>query len=457
MSTSQDASSQSPGDALVDRSAVALAATVRSGEVSAVEVARAHLERIEERDPEIGAFQTVDRERVLEEAAAADGREDRRELPLAGVPVPVKDNIAVAGYPTREGSRATSTEPEGRDHELVRRLRAAGAVVLGKTRLPELALWGTTDSAFGITRSPADPSLTAGGSSGGSAAAVASKMCPLAHGNDGLGSIRIPAACCGIFGIKPGAGVVPSAIGQDSFAGLAENGPLARTVSDGALLLSVMAGRSDWREVGTPSRSLRIALSTKTPLPGLSPEPGMEETARRVAGHLEEGGHTVEKDDPPYSAGAALQVITRWFEGARNAARDLPQDALESRTRRHVQLAGITTALGLRRSDARERWRRRLAPFFERHDLLITPSLAATPPPAVAWSRRSWAANVWANTRFAPYSAPWNLAGYPAASVPVRRGRSARPVSVQLVGPAGAERLLLLVARQIEVASLGGG
>ena len=169
----------------------------------AVEVVGEHLDRIGEVDPGLGAFQLVRAESALAEAAVVDARADRAGLPLAGVPVAVKDNIAVTGEPMRGDSRASLAGPQTHDHLVVARLRAAGAVVVGVTRMPELAIWAFTDGGFGMARNPWDLSRTCGGSSGGSAAAVAAALVPLAHGNDGLGSIRVPAAC-GLVGIKPG-------------------------------------------------------------------------------------------------------------------------------------------------------------------------------------------------------------------------------------------------------------
>ena len=190
-------------------SAVAIAARVRDGRSCATDVARAHLSRIAARDPDIGAFQAHDPQRVLAEAGAVDSRADRFALPLAGVPVAVKDDIDVAGYPTRRGASATSAEPARRDDELVKRVRAAGGVIVGKTRMPELGAWGFTHSALGTTHNPLDETLDPGGSSGGSAAAVAAGMAALAIGTDGGGSVRIPAAYCGLVGLKPGSGVLP--------------------------------------------------------------------------------------------------------------------------------------------------------------------------------------------------------------------------------------------------------
>src|SRR6266542_825733 len=200
---------------VVGRTAADIACMVRAGEILPRDVVGQYLEQIERLDRQVGAFQVVRVEKAVAEA----------------------DEVA-----TRAGSLATSHRPSAEDHEVVRRLRAAGAVVIGITRLPELGIFGATDGAFGITRNPWNLERTPGGSSGGAAAAVASAMAPAAQGNDALGSIRIPSACCGLFGIKPGRGVVPSDVGPTSWFGLAENGPIATTVDDAALVLSVMAG-----------------------------------------------------------------------------------------------------------------------------------------------------------------------------------------------------------------------
>ena len=238
-------------------SAVVVAEQVRSGVSSPMEHVEAALAAIEEREPKIQAFVTVLAEQARADALALSRRPDLSTLPLAGVPVAIKDVIPVAGLPMREGSGATSAEPKVSDHPVVARLRAAGAVVVGLTTLPELAVWGTTDAPGHITRNPWNLSLTCGGSSGGAAAAVAAGMVPLAHGTDGLGSIRIPSANCGVFGIKPGRGVVPSELGATSWFGMAENGPIATTVDDAALMLSVLADRPELARIGA-SEPLRI-------------------------------------------------------------------------------------------------------------------------------------------------------------------------------------------------------
>jgi len=199
------------------QTAAEIAAAVRTGKLTARTATEHALERIEQRDGRIGAFQEVRVFKSLHEADAIDARQDKETLPLAGVPIPIKDNVPVAGEPMRIGSSGSDPAPQQADHEIVRRLREAGAVLVGLTRVPELCVFGATDSDFGITRNPWDLGRTPGGSSGGSAAAVASGMVPAAHGNDGMGSIRIPAACCGLVGIKPGLGVVPAELGNGSW------------------------------------------------------------------------------------------------------------------------------------------------------------------------------------------------------------------------------------------------
>src|SRR5436305_8991369 len=258
--------------------ATALADAVRRGAVTPRELATEALRRIDRYDEGLGAFQLVRRERCLAEADQVDVAVD---LPLAGVPIAVKDNVDVAGEPTRDGSLSTPETARDADHEVVRRLRVAGAVVVGKTRVPELCVFGATDSPFGVTRNPWDRDRTPGGSSGGSAAAVAAAMVPVAHGNDGMGSVRIPAACCGLVGIKPGAGVVPVDLGANGWYGMAENGALATTVADAAVLLSVLADRPELRAVASV-RALRVAVTTNSPLVGLPVDKEYVAAARRA-------------------------------------------------------------------------------------------------------------------------------------------------------------------------------
>lgn len=266
----------------VGPTATSIADDVRNGRVQPAAVAREALDRIAARNDDLHAFVVVRPDEVLREADAIAVRADLRALPLAGVPVAIKDNVPVTGYPMRNGSLATSDTPAAADHPVVARLRGAGAVVVGLTSVPELCLWGATDGADGIARNPWNRDLTPGGSSGGAAAAVASGMVPVAHGNDGMGSIRIPAANCGLVGIKPGLGLVPSELGNGSWFGMSENGPLTTTVADAALLLSVMADDPDLAYVDAPETT-RIGVAVESPSPVVRVDPHFRQAALDVA------------------------------------------------------------------------------------------------------------------------------------------------------------------------------
>ena len=432
--------------------AAEIAAAVRGGEVTAHRAVEEALERLDERDPRLNAFQEVRAAAALREADDVDARADRDTLPLAGVPVAIKDNVAVAGEPMRAGSAGTDPAPQPRDHEVVRRLRAAGAVVVGITRMPELGVYGTTDSIFGVTRNPWDTFRTPGGSSGGSAAAVASGIVPIAHANDGMGSIRVPAACCGLVGIKPGLGVVPAGIGNGDWFGMAENGPLATTVEDAALMLSVLAGDPALAEPADPGR-LRIALSTKVPVTGTPLDEHWAAAARESADLLRAAGHQVTTADPPYGQALQLSEMVRWTAGTELDAREVrDRSVLAVRTRRHAALGRALLAAKLPRENGRTRWQRRAEPFFADHDLLLTPTLAQPPIRAKDWAGRGWLPNLWSNARYAPFAAPWNLAGWPAISVPAGLDPRGLPLAVQLVGTPGSEAVLLAVAGQLEQA-----
>jgi len=432
----------------IGRTATEIATAVRAGQASARDVVAEHLDRIAAIDGELGAFVRVRAEAALREAGEVDSRPDRGDLPLAGVPVAIKDNIPVAGEPMRVGSLATPDTPQERDHPLVQRLRAAGAVVVGLTSLPEFAIYPFTDGPFGVARNPWDRRRTPGGSSGGSAAAVASAMVPIAHGNDGLGSVRIPAAACGLFGIKPGPGVVPAEVGVSSWSGILENGPLATTVADAALALGVMAGAAF--ELTEP-QALRVAVSVKPTGPGIVVHRGLKAAVRRSGEALATVGHQVERADPRYPAWVTPAAIARWLTApAADAAPYLSGPGVGRRTRRHFE-AGRLLVRGSRERD-RERLHQALGPFFDRFDVLAMPSLAWTCPPARRWSDGSWLRSAVVSLRFAPMTGVWNLAGFPAASVPAG-SVGGMPGSVQLVAAPGKEALLLAVAAQLERAA----
>jgi amidase len=434
----------------MEDTAVEIAAQVRAGTLTARVAVERALQAIADRDGPLQAFQEVRAFAALREADQVDARADRGLLPLAGVPIAIKDNVAVTGEPMREGSLGSDPAPQTEDHPVVRRVRDAGAVVVGLTRVPELCIYGTTDSEFGVTANPWNRSRTPGGSSGGAAAAVAAGMVPVAHGNDGLGSIRIPAACCGLVGIKPGFGVVPSRLGGHSWFDMAENGPLATTVADAALVLSVMADRSDLAALPTP-HGLRIALSTKAPMPATPVDRHWVAAARETGTLLRGAGHTVRTADPPYSQRMAASNLVRWVAGTELTARELAdRSKLAARSRRHAALGRAALRVRMPRESGRIRWQRAAERFFADYDVLLTPTLAQPPLEAGGWAGRGWLRNVWANARFAPFAAPWNLAGWPAMAVPAGLAPDGLPLSVQLVAPPGTESLLLGLAATLE-------
>ncbi|MFC5820602.1 amidase [Nonomuraea harbinensis] len=464
------------------RSATEIAAAVRQGKVAAAAVAEDHLRAIAERDPRVGAFRAV-RERVLKEAEDVQDRRDLSELPLAGVPVAVKDNLEVAGEPMRAGSAATSAEPKTADHETVARLRAAGAVVIGLTNLPELTLVGFGDSVYGTVRNPWDTARTAGGSSSGSAAAVAAGMVPLALGNDGMGSLRIPAACCGVPALKPGTGLVPAP--TDDWRGLSENGPIAANIPDLALMLSVLAAdpslaeawrsgrrtepsrpplRSVWADDeavweppppknGPEPFDLRVAYAPQ-PLPVGAPMDGEFRSAVRGAAEtLRQAGHTVVERTNRFPAWLATATMAAWLARAAESAAPHDPHALERRSRALARAGRVLNRLGANGDRGRDRWRGYGADqWFGDADVLVTPALAAIPPKAERWGERGFVRNALVNVRYASATGAWNMCGWPAMAVPVATHSSGLPIAVQLIAPPGGEPHLLGLAAQLQTA-----
>jgi amidase len=428
---------------MIGRSATDIAAAVRAGEVTAGEVVAGHLDRIARLNAELGAFVRIRAAAAAAEARAVDARTDRAELPLAGVPVAVKDCVSVAGEPMSYGSAAFPRVPRNHDHPLVARLRAAGAIVVGLTNLPELAIYPFTDSVYGVARNPWNPRRTPGGSSGGAAAAAASAMVPLAHGTDGLGSVRIPAAACGLFGIKPGTGIVPGDLGETGWFGLSESGSLATTVTDAALMLGVMAGTS--YSVAEPG-PLRIAASVRPPGPGIMIHRSSSAPVRACAELLGKSGYEVTDADPPYPGWLVPVLLSYWAAGPAEEAAG--HAGLEPRTRRHVRAGELAARVRPPRASDRARLRVALASFFDRYDVLVMPTLARPCPPARRYGERSWLRSVATALMFAPMTGVWNLAGFPAASVPVPG--PGLPGAVQLVAAPGREQALLALGAQLE-------
>ena len=413
------------------------------GTVTSVQLLELSLSRIARLDPQLNAFRTLfPTARAEAEAAdAALARGDDR--PLLGVPIAVKDTLAVEGHQRALGTG--SRQPvDTEDAEIARRLRAAGAVLVGATHLPELALWPFTETeTFGATRNPWDPTRTTGGSSGGSAAAVASGMVAAAHASDGGGSIRIPAACCGLVGLKPTRDRVSMAPDDGHWHGLSVAGVLTRSVEDTVLLLDVLQDEP----LVLDARPRRIAWTTKTPVP-TPVDPQVVEALQRVVRRLEELGHTTVRADPDYR-GVQESFLVRYATGCADDLDALAEpDRTEARTRLVAalgrRLRGKPLARALRKGqEAAER----LAAMPGGADLLLTPTLA-TPPWRVGAlrGRRTLALA----GRKVPFTPTWNVTGFPALSVPAGFTPDGLPLAVQLVGPPGSEGDLLAVATQLE-------
>lgn len=432
------------------------------GSVTAPALLEVYLERIQRLDPVLRAYRVVLAESARAEAAAAQRRLDAGErLPLLGVPVAVKDDIDVAAEVTTMGTSAHGAAVD-HDAEVVRRLRAAGAVILGKTAVPELCIWPFTESmTFGATRNPWDLSRTPGGSSGGSAAAVAAGLASLALGSDGAGSIRIPSTWCGVFGIKPQRDRVPLAPHDNAWYGLSVNGPIARTVADAALFLDVttsMPAPSGGfvAAAARPPGRLRIALSSKVPPPLVTVVGALQKQAVRDAGVLlRELGHDVVVRDPDYPATAALtNLLPRYLRGVHDDAASMPhQSRLEARTRGMARLGGMFSDRRIAAVlSAEERVRARVLSIFDDVDVVLTPGTATGPPRIGAYQRRGAVSTLLMVGTRVPFQEMFNITGQPAAVVPWGLDRDGLPLSVQLVGRPSDEATLLSLSAQIESA-----
>jgi amidase len=453
------ATSTTADDDLAFASLARLGELVSGGQVTPRELTEFYLARIDRLDPTLGAFISVRAECALAEADAALERLRAGERrPLLGIPIAVKDNIDLAGEVTTHGT-AGQHQAAPADSEIISRLRRAGAVILGKTALCELAAWGhfTSSAAHGITRNPWNVERSPGGSSGGSAAAVAAGLAPVALGSDGGGSIRIPSAFCGLFGLKPGRGQIPLAPLDDHWYGCTVLGALGRSVLDVAIVddaLSTAGSGTDQPLAAAARRdpgSLRIAVSTKPAIPGVKPSPQSIAAVEQTAELLRSLGHEVGE----YKL-AHPQLLTtftpRWAAGIRQEALAIRSE-LEPRTRRLAATGRRLGGRALRRSLEREAaLARRLNQVFDDHDLVMTPTTAA-PPPSADISRDAGAFRTFnQGSPYVCYTPTWNYVGQPAASVPAGFDPDGLPMAVQLAGPRDSEQTIVSLAAQLEAA-----
>jgi len=443
----------------------ALAELVRSGEVHPRELVELCLRRIEALNPRLNAFRTT----MAEEALAAAENAAQSGGLLAGVPIAVKGDTPVAGQVTTRGSRSYGPA-ESADAEVVRRLRSAGAIPIGITNVPELTIFPWTASdATGITRNPWDTTRTPGGSSGGSAAAVAAGIVPCATGSDGGGSIRIPASCCGLVGMKPTRGRVSAMPGAAHWLGLSTFGPLARTVKDSALMLDVMHGtiegdryavapfQGSYADISSaPPGRLRIAISTKPP-PGLIAKLSGDQRGawERTATLLTELGHDVIERDPSYGM-AGLQFTQTWLRRIYEDSLKVPDRSKLERSTRQMAATGRRLVSERRAGKLcgakRAQTSARILALWDEVDVLLTPGLASTAIAAEGGYGRGALAAFNVAGRFTPWTAAFNITGQPAVTIPAGFGDDGVPLSVQLVGRLGAEDQLYALAGQIEVA-----
>ena len=453
------------GEQIVNRSAVDLAAAIRSGELTSVEVVTAHLDRIDEVNPQVNAIVAArDRADVLADAAAADASDPVG--PLHGLPVAVKDLEHVAGLPTRSGSVVTSDRPQPADGHLAGQLRRAGAIIVGKTNTPEFGTGSHTfNEVYGLTRNPWNLDRSAGGSSGGAAAALAARMLPIADGSDFGGSLRNPAAFCNVVGLRPSIGrVAEPAIRSAHLLRLGVRGPMGRTVADTALVLSALAGHHpadpiSWRDdpaaFADPLPSTTDArVAWAGDLDMFTCEPEVLELCEAAARRVETVGGSMTHARPDMTDS---MTVFRTLRGMsyRDLGSQLPDGALDQ-VKGTVQ-ENITYGRGLDANDvlaaeiARAELHRRMTAFWEDHDVLALPSAQVAPFPA-EWEFPTEIDGVamqdyleWMTT-----CCVITPTGCPAISIPAGFTSDGLPVGLQLVAPVGQERRLLEIAAAME-------
>ncbi|MGD9622510.1 MAG: amidase [Mycolicibacterium sp.] len=443
-----------------------------SGATTAGELVERSLAAIDASQNTLNAFRLVFTDRAIADAAAADRKraagEDLSRLPLLGIPIAVKDDVDVAGAPTHFGT--AGPKDTGRvadaDAEVVRRLRAAGAVIVGKTNTCELGQWPfTSGPAFGHTRNPWSREHTPGGSSGGSAAAVAAGLVPAAIGSDGAGSVRIPAAWTHLVGIKPQRGRISTWPLTEAFNGITVNGVLARTVADAALVLDAASGNapgdlhrpppvrtSDY--VSRAPGPLRIALSTRFPFTGFRAalHPEIRSALEAVAGQLEQLGHTMVVADPDYGLRMSWNFLARSTAGIPEWIERLGDGVtLDRRTRSNARVGRLLSQHILRKARCHEAaTQQRIGWIFNLADVVLAPTTAQPPLKVNTFDHLGTLATDRAMIRACPVTWPWNLLGWPSINVPAGFTTDGLPIGVQLMGPANSEPLLVSLAAALE-------
>ncbi|MDI3314047.1 MAG: amidase [Mycobacterium sp.] len=437
-----------------------------NGEVTSEELVRRSLQAIIRSQSTLNAFRVVLTDSALAEAVEADRRRAAGDTaPLLGVPIAVKDDVDIAGVPTAFGT-VGYVAPATADAEVVRRLKAAGAVIVGKTNTCELGQWPFTGGpGFGHTRNPWSRIHTPGGSSGGSAAAVAAGLVTAAIGSDGAGSVRIPAAWTHLVGIKPQRGRISTWPLPEAFHGVTVHGVLARTVADAALVLDAASGNvegdrhkpppltvSDY--LGTAPGPLKIAMSTQFPFTGFRAtlHPEIRAALHNVAGQLERLGHTVVPANPDYGVRLSWDFLCRATSGLLDWAERLGPDVTwDPRTVANIRLGRLLSESALRTALAHEAAdRSRVGSIFLYVDVVLAPTTAQPPPLVHAFDGLGG----WATDRLmistCPVTWPWNLLGWPSINIPAGFTSTGLPIGVQLMGPANSEGMLVSLAAELE-------
>ena len=467
-----------PSDLML-RSVAELAALVRSGELSARELVTESLARIDALDPRLGAFVQVDHHGAL---ATADAIAPGDPRPFAGVPIAIKNNRPVKGLRLTYGCPLMAEHVAPYDHNITRRLRDAGFVIVGTTTLPEYGILPVSEAAiFGPTRNPWDLDRTPGGSSGGAAAAVAAGLVPVAHGNDGGGSIRIPAACCGLVGLKPARGrISPAPELGDSSLGI--DGVLTRTVADTAAILDVLAGYEPGDATWAPPPAepfaasaaaepgkLRIAMTTLPPVPEALVDPLAARAVADAAELLRSLGHEVEEVDPPWRDDSVRELFGVVFSShialsiaysGRVAGREPSADDMEGMSWAIYSMVQKLGAIDYMAAEvALQAFARRLVSFLAPYDALLTPALAERPLPLGTLDPDAShpMATFTRSGLFTPFTPVFNASGQPGISLPLYEGDDGLPLGVQIVGRPAGEAQLLALAAQLEGAQAWAG